>query len=259
MPMQPCESREQALGKVLSQACPLPAVATFLRAVLQQLIPTELLGAGKAVFLRHATDFLAQRKFEGLTVHSLLQHMPTRGICWLHALCAFSDPLSPSKLCVSVCQTTLHSCRPGTCAAMHTARQEQLGLLLYWLAAAVVVPLLRGCFYVTDAQPTGAALHFFRKPVWRRLETTALASLTNSIYQVMTSPHWLASAATSACNHATSTPMLTSPMFQPLEMLVVVLCVNRVSRLAGSTAQGCYGHAQSPGARSGSHALATQA
>ena len=59
-------------------------------------------------------------------------------------------------------------------------------MLISWLCHAVILPLLRAHFYVTNAQPCGAALLFFRKPAWRRLETQALEHLTASLYTVCT-------------------------------------------------------------------------
>lgn len=67
---------------------------------------------------------------------------------------------------------------------MHTAKQEQLALLLWWLFGAVVVPLMRTFFYVTDSQPTRFATLYYRKPAWRQLEGEALRLLTEHMYQV---------------------------------------------------------------------------
>jgi hypothetical protein len=50
--------------------------------------------------------------------------------------------------------------------------------------AAVVVPLVRDFFYVTNTQPLKATLVFFRKPVWRCLETSAIDELRATIYKV---------------------------------------------------------------------------
>jgi Telomerase ribonucleoprotein complex - RNA binding domain len=79
----------------------------------------------------------------------------------------------------------------GHAQERHTAQQEQLGLLVWWLFAAVIVPIVRTFFYVTDAQPTRFATIYYRKPAWRLLEGEALEWLTQNVYQVQHQPHVL--------------------------------------------------------------------
>ena len=59
-------------------------------------------------------------------------------------------------------------------------------MLLWWIFSALVLPIMRTFFYATDAQPCGSATLFFRKPVWRQLETAALAGLTSTLFTVRT-------------------------------------------------------------------------
>lgn len=63
-------------------------------------------------------------------------------------------------------------------------RQQQIALLMWWIFGALVTPIIRCCFYVTETQPLKFATVYYRKPTWRTLEAGALGSLTTTIYRV---------------------------------------------------------------------------
>lgn len=64
------------------------------------------------------------------------------------------------------------------------AKQEQLALMLWWLYGGVVINVLRTFFYITDSQPLKSAAVYYRKPVWRSMESEAINNLTSSMLQV---------------------------------------------------------------------------
>jgi hypothetical protein len=85
---QPGSGSDPVSEAPLSHACALRHVIAFVHAVLSKLLPAGLLGPSQKVFLRHVATFLSLRRFEVFSVHELLQGVATKGIEWLHALCA---------------------------------------------------------------------------------------------------------------------------------------------------------------------------
>jgi Telomerase ribonucleoprotein complex - RNA binding domain len=75
-------------GSVLSKATAPQRVCTFVRAVLNRMLPPALLGSGQRTFLARVGSFLALRRHEQMSLHDVLQGMPIRGVAWLQALCA---------------------------------------------------------------------------------------------------------------------------------------------------------------------------
>lgn len=72
----------------------------------------------------------------------------------------------------------------GHAARSHSTRQQQVALLVWWIFGAVVTPIIRSFFYVTETQPLKWATVYYRKPVWRELERRAIDSLSRSIFTV---------------------------------------------------------------------------
>ena len=100
----------------------------------------------------------------------------------------------------------------GHPARAHSARQQQVALLVWWIFGALVTPIIRSCFYVSDTQPLRFAMVYYRKPAWRALEGRALQSLTATIYRVRGQLHSFStcrpdSYVTSRChrNHGDAT------------------------------------------------------
>ena len=76
-------------GAVLQHALPPQRVCAFVRAVLHRLLPPGLLAGAFKPLLAHVATLLALRRHEQLSVHDLMQRLPTQRIPWLQALCAF--------------------------------------------------------------------------------------------------------------------------------------------------------------------------
>lgn len=82
----------------------------------------------------------------------------------------------------------------------HASKQVQLALLLWWLYGAVAIGVLRSFFYVSDSQPLKGASVYYRKPVWRLMETESIETLTRTMLQVCCCPisiYWVGIVASS--------------------------------------------------------------
>ncbi|CAJ1451811.1 unnamed protein product, partial [Effrenium voratum] len=135
---------------VLRCAVPGRQVGDFLVEALARLGAEELLG--RRTWRRLAPKLQALvdlRRGEELSVHQLLQGLPVRD--FQHHLGAASGaPLRDAAL-----------------------GAEVLGRLCYFLFAHLAVPLLKGHFYVTEAEVCGARAVYFRKHVWHFLRSRA--------------------------------------------------------------------------------------
>ena len=58
-------------------------------------------------------------------------------------------------------------------------------LLMVWIFNRIVVPLLRGCFYVTESSCHKNKVFYYRKPIWRIIRGLGMRPLLGSLYEKM--------------------------------------------------------------------------
>ncbi|OAA61230.1 telomerase reverse [Niveomyces insectorum RCEF 264] len=150
-------------------ATPLAQISAFCQAVFKNVIPNDFWGSkeaiqchNKALFLKKVDAFLRLRRFESMSLHTLVQGLKIADIEWL------APPgLKDNKLS----QTDLRK------------RQEIFAEFLYYLFDSFLVPLVRSNFYVTESNGHRNRLFYFRHDVWRRIAEPAMASLKISMFE----------------------------------------------------------------------------
>jgi hypothetical protein len=151
------EAVQAGLAGVLDYASSPDKVVAFLQSAFRSLLPPGLLGSGAnlRVVLTALADLVTRGRSEVLSLAHIRAGIKTRAVEWLH-------PYVP-----------------------HTRRAETLERLLRFLLAGIAVPIIRQCFYVTEADGTGPQLWYFRKPVWRVIEAFSLRALFPTQYTAL--------------------------------------------------------------------------
>ncbi|KAM3567721.1 hypothetical protein VYU27_010139, partial [Nannochloropsis oceanica] len=166
------EEDEDFLGHILEHATLPSKVAAFLRTFLRHVLPPSLLGS------RHNTQIFIQA-----AVRTCVEEAHSR------TLISPSAFLSGGGLRVKEVGWAAAASSPPSSSVPSPSdlalRQDLVLSLLRFLLADLVLPLLKGCFYVTEADGTGLALHFFRKPVWQRVQSTPLEVLFPGQYEAL--------------------------------------------------------------------------
>ncbi|PSK43718.1 hypothetical protein B9Z65_7232 [Elsinoe australis] len=150
---------------VFALATPTAQVSAFCRAAINHVFPSALWGDphNHSHLLKSITHFISLRRYESLTLHTILQHLHLTSISWL---------------CPPSHSSTSRLSRPERNRRLHLLSQ-----LLYYTIDSYLVPLLSTNFYITESAAHKNALLFFRHDVWLRLSTPALASLTSAMFE----------------------------------------------------------------------------
>ncbi|XP_021114239.1 telomerase reverse transcriptase isoform X3 [Heterocephalus glaber] len=141
----------QRLAQLLRAHCSSWQVYAFLRACLHLLVPAGLWGSrrNERRFLRCTKRFLSLGKHGKLSLRELTWKVKVRDCAWLRA--------SPGDACVP--------------AAEHRLQERLLATFLFWLLDTYVVELLRSFFYVTETTFQKNRLFFYRRSLWRELQS----------------------------------------------------------------------------------------
>ncbi|XP_021089916.1 telomerase reverse transcriptase isoform X1 [Mesocricetus auratus] len=123
----------------------------FLQACVGKLVPPGLWGSrhNQRRFFKNVKRFISLGKYDKLSLQELTWKMKVQDCRWLRS--------SPGNNCVP--------------AAEHRTRERILAVFLFWLMDAYVVELLRSFFYVTETTFQKNRLFFYRKSMWRRLQS----------------------------------------------------------------------------------------
>ena len=174
-PPPPHAADESPAGRELVDAAtPAAQVSAFARAVLARLLPRGFLGEGAdgarnwAGLMRGVDRFVHCRRYENLTLHAVGQGLRLGALAWL-------DPPDGNP-------------HHRMCATDARKRAELLHELLYYVVDALLVPLLRAHFYVTESSAHQHRLFFFRHDVWRTLTAPAVAALKAAMFDEVPAP-----------------------------------------------------------------------
>ncbi|KAH9844449.1 Telomerase ribonucleoprotein complex - RNA binding domain [Teratosphaeria destructans] len=143
-------------------------VSAYCRAVLKELLPSELLGTGEVMLhnRRHimasADRFVRLRRYESMSMHDVLQPMKIQGIPWL---------LVPGTEGHNISRTDF------------AKRRELLAELVYYVFDSLLIPLIRGCFHVTESNIHRNQLFYFRHDIWRMISEPALMTLKTDMLE----------------------------------------------------------------------------
>ncbi|KKK16462.1 hypothetical protein AOCH_006621 [Aspergillus ochraceoroseus] len=150
-------------------AAPVSSVSAFCRAVIRNLIPLAFLGTGQdgtdhqKIILGHVDKFVRMRRFESLSLQEICKGVKISRIPWL----APQTLRTQGKLSASDLQK----------------RKELFHEFIYYVFDSILIPLIRGNFYVTESQVHRNRLFYFRHDVWRRLTLQPLAKLRSSMFE----------------------------------------------------------------------------
>ncbi|KJZ73514.1 hypothetical protein HIM_07070 [Hirsutella minnesotensis 3608] len=155
-------------GQLVDLATPASCVSAFCQAVLSKLIPNEFWGSkdatgdNKAIFLRKVDHFIRLRRFESITLHELSQGLKVTELAWLQ---------SPGHDDAKMSQTD------------SSKRHEILNEFLYFVFDSLLIPLIRGCFYVTESNTHRNEVFYFRHDVWKSIAESTMSSLNEDMYE----------------------------------------------------------------------------
>jgi telomerase reverse transcriptase len=145
------------------QATPVSQVTAFCKAVIRRVFPAALWGQGE-VGLHNAgiiddmiEAFILLRRYESLSLHSVMQGMKLKDIAWL----APPNHVSGDKLS----RTDLEK------------RSQVMAELVYYIFDSFLIPLIRAHFYVTESGAFRNQLFYFRHDVWQQMSKPALNML----------------------------------------------------------------------------------
>ena len=146
----------------IRHATELAQVSAFCRAVVAKVFPSELWGSTSVqthnlqVLNRNIDRFIRLRRYEGMSLHDVLEEMKITEVGWL----------APTKI------------SPGLRLSRtdFTKRKELLCELFYYIFDSFLIPLIRGHFHVTESNVHRNRLFFFRHDVWKDMSEPALTS-----------------------------------------------------------------------------------
>ncbi|RYO84278.1 hypothetical protein DL766_006470 [Monosporascus sp. MC13-8B] len=149
-------------------ATPPAKVSAFCQAVLSRILPNEFFGAGstgqqnKELVLKKMHQFILLRRFEGMSLHEVMQGMKVTDIDWLAPRRLMSNKTS---------QTDMQK------------RVELFYEFLYFIFDSLLIPLIRSNFYVTESNHQKYRLFFFRHDVWRYVAEPSMSSLKLRMFE----------------------------------------------------------------------------
>ncbi|PNY25820.1 Telomerase reverse transcriptase, partial [Tolypocladium capitatum] len=155
-------------GPLVDSACPAPDVSAFCRAVLSKIIPNGFWGDGdtmyhnKTTFLHKVDHFINLRQFESMTLHEISQGLKVADVAWLRP---------PGQDGQRLSQTDLNK------------RNEIFHEFLYYIFDSLLIPLIRGNFYVTESSTHRYEVFYFRHDVWRLIAEPGMAELKKNMLE----------------------------------------------------------------------------
>jgi len=156
-------------NSTFGQAAPLGNVSAFCRAAVRHVFPPELFGdheggtGNSATIMRCIDNFVRLRRYETISLHSVMQGITLSDIEWLNPRKA--DPKS------NLSKTDFET------------RKDILSELMYYVFDSYLIPLIRSHFYVTESSAHRNQLFYFRHDVWKSLSEPALGSLKLEMFE----------------------------------------------------------------------------
>ncbi|KAM0789504.1 hypothetical protein ACM66B_000323 [Microbotryomycetes sp. NB124-2] len=162
-------ARAQAKPRFEDYVCSNHEVMRFVRAVVTEVVPRDMWGsqANLEAILDHIAALLRSRRFEFMSVHTILQGFCVSDCDWLRPRSS-SNPKNQGQ-------------RPST---IETAcRLELLQEFLFWFVDGFLVSLLRTCFYITESSVAQNRFLFFRKDDWETLTKPLMRRLGQTTFE----------------------------------------------------------------------------
>lgn len=181
------ESRQVAQDSVFDMTTPVAGVSAFCRSVVNHVFPSVAWGQGedgelnKKVVMRSIDHFVRLRRYEGMTLHDVMQNIKVHICCKcsVHLLMLTDLQISTIKWLDPPKKHT------GTKLSLTdlTKRTEIIAELIYYLFDSFLIPLLSSNFHITESSSHRNQLFYFRHDVWQKLAQPTLSSLGVSVFE----------------------------------------------------------------------------
>ncbi|GAA5952834.1 hypothetical protein JCM3765_002979 [Sporobolomyces pararoseus] len=165
--------------KLAEFACTPYEVESYIQAVVRDVIPRAFWGSDRnaKLVMKHISRFLRMRRFESISLHSLLQGFSILDCEWLDpAVSIFSPDKIDERGTPTVKSKSID-------AVEMERRKELLAEFLHWVFDSFVTDLVRTAFYVTDSATHQNRPLFFRQDDWQALTAPLLESLGQTVFE----------------------------------------------------------------------------
>ncbi|GAA5910442.1 telomerase reverse transcriptase [Sporobolomyces salmoneus] len=181
-PIKPKSGLEKK-PKLAEFACSPYEVESYVQAVVRDVIPRSFWGSerNRKLVFKQISQFLRMRRFESISLHSLLQGFSILDCEWLDpssslSLTSHNDP-NATKRNVEDSQSRVVN------PVEMEKRKELLAEFLYWLFDSFITDLVRTAFYVTDSATHQNRPLYFRQDDWKALTAPLLESLGQTVFE----------------------------------------------------------------------------
>ena len=160
------------LAKLVTLSTSHSQVVNFLWAVCRSVLPEEFLGSERfrRTLCSGIASFVSLRRHETFHVQPLLNKLQISTSAW---------PEFREDGQIYQKQTK----NSGCLSKLRDLPKAMLTDWLHWLFTEVIVPLLRGHFYVTEAENHRQNVLYYRKPVWAKIQMLSLNHLVAKSYK----------------------------------------------------------------------------
>ncbi|GAA6017246.1 hypothetical protein JCM11491_001868 [Sporobolomyces phaffii] len=169
--------------KLAEYACTPYEVESYVQAVVGDVIPRAFWGSDRNAKLisKQISQFLRMRRFETISLHSLLQGYSTLDCEWLEP----SAPVTFENLKNTMDLPGKKKTRVDvvTPPIEMEKRKELLAEFLYWFFDSFVTEVVRTAFYVTDSATHQNRPLYFRQDDWKALTAPLLESLGQTVFE----------------------------------------------------------------------------
>ncbi|GAA5934697.1 telomerase reverse transcriptase [Sporobolomyces koalae] len=153
--------------KLAEFACTPYEVESYVMAVVRDVIPRSFWGSesNAQLIFKQISQFLRMRRFETISLHTLLQGFSVLDCDWLvphRSARAKEEKVTRLEL---------------------ERRKQVLGQFLYWLFDSFITDLVRTAFYVTDSATHQNRPLYFRQDDWAALSAPLLESLGETVFE----------------------------------------------------------------------------
>ncbi|KAG9103388.1 hypothetical protein FRC06_011131 [Ceratobasidium sp. 370] len=143
-------------------ACSHHEVLRYVKTIVDEVIPHAFWGSvtNRRVIDSHIEKVITQRRFETLTLHTLMQRLRVADCEWL-------GETKDRRVCQSDA----------------LKRAELLREFVYWFFDSFLMPLIRTSFYVTETSALQHQLLYFRHDDWQTLCAPLLDKLSGETFE----------------------------------------------------------------------------
>ncbi|GAA5871307.1 hypothetical protein JCM16303_000711 [Sporobolomyces ruberrimus] len=166
----------QSKPKLAEYACTPYEVESYVKAIVRDVVPRAFWGSDRnaKLVMKQISQYLRMRRFETISLHSLLQGFSILDCDWLDPSSNFQKDGHEVKKTGS----------GGTIPSVELEkRKEVLAEFFHWLFDSLITDIVRTSFYVTDSATHQNRPLYFRQDDWAALTAPLLESLGNTVFE----------------------------------------------------------------------------